>query len=258
MDQQQMALISLLFGGGMGMPQGKDVNSMKSLVDFLMSPDLGVITGSYDPYLTLDEEGPMSMEEAMPITSSYLGKTGTMGLIANGLWSGQMDYTEALAEAKRMSGEENSDIKGLDLTDEIGRMRNEIAAYNASGGQRSGGGRRKMDDPYSKAGYPTPDRQWSIENMPESAFLQQMRAAEKKPVFARPRTKQQGGGRVGSPSAAAAATRPQLEKVGGPSVADVRAMGELAGLQASGRTPFTDAFGERVQMLSMLRQLGVL
>lgn len=240
MDPQTLAMLSLLFGGGAGLPEGSSVNTTQDvLFNTILNPQWGMLTGSYDPYLTMPEQQYVADPSVgMPITTSASQGSGTMAEIANGLLSGSMPFDEALRILSKRQTDPKSDVFGMDLAGEVSKIRDEINSYNADVAQASAGG-TQQDNVYSKAGLPTPDRMYTAADMPKSARLQSLLGvlnrdaqglatdAEKYEGPA-PMVKMRSAGRQGSPSAAAGKNQPLLG--GAPrSAEEARRMAEATG-----------------------------
>lgn len=225
MPPDMLAMLLMMNGG---VPSTGDVNASQDLLfNYLMSPEFGALTGTYDPYLTVDQSGALSPEVGMPITYSALQSEGVLGEIANGLLNGTMSYADALNLAKQAETTEGTTTFGLDgvIQDEVGKMRDEINKYNSQAA-RSGGS--NTDNIYAKAGLPTPDRQWTVADAPMSENVQKrmadIAALERRIASAEERLGDpnsitvEAAGRRGSPSIAAergpTATKDGREKVG--------------------------------------------
>lgn len=302
-DPQTFAMLSLLGGNG-GLPDTKSVNVTQDLLfNTLLDPMWGVLTGTFDPYLTVPQYEAQYVPDpsvGMPITTSAAAGSGVMARIANGFLSGNMTYEQAMSELTKAQKDPNSDIFTLDLSREVDRMRDEINSYQAARAEAEANPKlvQQPDNVFTKAGLPTPDRQWTRNDMPMSAFLQQMADAlvsannnldSKGSMFdaPAPTVRTRSAGRRGSPSAKARRFVPENRGLGDNSVSmmmvdpkwskakkqygydvqraarqkaivDSRAAGELKGLQMTGRTPFKDAVMERLNQLAMLRQLGIM
>lgn len=216
MDPQTLAMMSLLFGGGAGLPEGSGVNSMQDvLFNTILSPNWGMLTGSYDPYLTLPEQQYVpDPSVGMPIAFSAAQGQGTMARIASGLMSGDMPYDDALRFLAKNQADPAADVYGMDLAGEVSKIRDEVNSYNAQVAEAQFGGANQSDNVYAKAGLPTPDRQYSFEDMPKSARLQALMGAIGKDDAGlakqaalyegpAPMVRMRSAGRQGSPSAAA-------------------------------------------------------
>lgn len=235
MPPDMLAMLLMMNGG---VPSTGDVNASQDLLfNYLMSPEFGALTGTYDPYLTVDQGGGVAPPEiGMPITMGYASGTGTMAEIAQKLWSGEWTYATALQQLTNKQMEPESDVYNLDLTPELSKMRDEINDYTQRAAQ---GGGTNQDNVYAKAGLPTPDRQWTVADAPMSERVQSrmadisamersIAAAEKR--LGDPTTVTiEAAGRRGSPSIAAerssTATKDGREKVAGGTLPDEGAEG---------------------------------
>jgi hypothetical protein len=213
MDPQTLAMMSLLFGGGAGLPEGSGVNSLQDvLFNTILSPNWGMLTGSYDPYLTLPEQQYVpDPSVGMPIAFSAAQGEGTMARIASGLMSGDMPYDDALRFLAKNQADPAADVYGMDLAGEVSKIRDEVNSYNAQVAEAQFGAANQGDNVYAKAGLPTPDRQYSFEDMPKSSRLQALMGvigkgdedlAKQAALYEgpAPTVKMRSAGRRGSPS----------------------------------------------------------
>lgn len=177
MDPNALAFMSMLFGTSGGKTQS--LNKTQDLMSWLFDPNFAILTGSYDPYLTLGQQAYVPDQSvAMPTLMSESRGTGTLARIANGLLGGAMTYSGALGELTKAQATEGSDVFGLDLKDQVSKMWDELSKYQQDVDKAAfDQSNAAAETPYAKAGLPTPDKRWAVEDMPSSDMMDAMKAA---------------------------------------------------------------------------------
>lgn len=174
MDPTLLALlVQLMSADSSGASKG--TNTMQdALFSMLLDPSFGVLTGTYDPMLTVqpvpDDSYAASPEVGMPITMSYINGGGKMAEIAQGLLGGQLTFDQALRDVENATADENSELFGQDLTDlkdELSTLRTEINDYaaKAAEAQYNAAQVQPRTDKYAEMGLPLPQEQYTPDTM---------------------------------------------------------------------------------------------
>lgn len=168
MDPQVLAMMMMLGFDPTG--SGKSVNLAQDITGgSLMNPMWGMLTGTYDPMLLVPQSTAPSMDQAAPFTFRYANSTGTMSDIARGVLE-NMTRTEARTVLKNAISDQNSDVAGQDINDlmsDVDAMFSEVKDYNKAVQQSAAAdAKAAQENPYAKAGLPSPFEQWSAETVP--------------------------------------------------------------------------------------------
>lgn len=170
MDPQILAMMMMMGFDPTG--SNKSVNLAQDVTGgSLMNPMWGMLTGTYDPMLLVPQSTAPSLDQAAPFTFRYANSTGTMSDIARGVLE-NMTRTDARTMLKNAIADQNSDVAGQDINDlmsDVDAMFDEIKDYNDAANKAAVADAQAMqDNPYAKAGLPSPFEQWSAETVPSS------------------------------------------------------------------------------------------
>jgi hypothetical protein len=169
-----LSLIRFFTGsdGATSSTNAKDLNYLQDFLSYLMSPDTGVGTETYDPLLTVP---PQYVSPGTPVLDSFeTGSTPIWASVARRIRAGQINPAGAVAEvAKDLGFQYDDEIKnGMSLVDvrkyvdemfkELKDEQNAQAAYAKSVQEF------EQNNFYGKAGLPQPTEQYSVDTLPYS------------------------------------------------------------------------------------------
>jgi hypothetical protein len=150
----------------------KDLNYLQDYLAYLMSPNTGAGTDSYDPLLTV---APQYASPGTPIMDSFeTGSTPIWASVARRIRAGQINPAGAVAEIAKDFGIEYADeIKnGTSLTDiqkYVDEMFKELKdEQNAMAEHAKATQEFEQTNFYGKAGLPQPTEQYSVDTLPYS------------------------------------------------------------------------------------------
>ena len=157
--------------------QNKGTDNINDLIRLLMSPEFGMFTGTYDPMLAAGE-APSPFVDSTPMTLRYMNSGNpVIANVAAGLLSGEYDALSA-KQVLRAEAEKGT-LTGFDTTtldSAVDSMYDEIvkndAARSAHEAQATAGGPR--NDPYAKAGLPSPLEQYQAGYDAQGNFVSNM------------------------------------------------------------------------------------
>jgi len=167
-------LLQFVTGGSSGASStpAKDLNYLQDYLAYLMSPNTGAGTDSYDPLLTV---APQYASPGTPIMDSFeTGSTPIWASVARRIRAGQINPAGAVAEIAKDLGIEYADeIKnGTSLTDiqkYVDEMFKELKdEQNAMAEHAKATQEFEQTNFYGKAGLPQPTEQYSVDTLPYS------------------------------------------------------------------------------------------
>jgi hypothetical protein len=159
-------------GGGSSGSAAKDLNYLQDYLAYLMSPNTGAGTGSYDPMLTV---APQYVSPGTPIMDSFeTGSTPIWASVASRIRTGQINPAGAVAEIAQDFGIEYADeIKnGISLADiqkYVDEMFKELKDEQAAQAAHAKATQEfQQTNFYGKAGLPQPTEQYTVDTLPYS------------------------------------------------------------------------------------------
>jgi hypothetical protein len=174
MANDPLHLLQYINGGSSGSSgsAAKDLNYLQDYLAYLMSPNTGAGTDSYDPLLTV---APQYVSPGTPILDSFeTGSTPIWASVARRIRAGQVNPAGAVAEVAKDFGIEYADeIKnGISLTDiqkYVDEMFKELKdEQNAQAEHVKATQEFEQTNFYGKAGLPQPTEQYTVDTLPYS------------------------------------------------------------------------------------------
>jgi hypothetical protein len=182
-DPNFTALIQQIFNqsGGKGEP------TAKAMMDMIMSGKMGALTDTYSGGQQ-PQQYVASPQVAMPTAYDYLNAQGPMADIVRQMMSSDPSVHITPDGAQRLlvsqTQDSNSPLFGQDvgfLTSQLNKVSQEINDYSAANAkQQWAASQPDPNNPFVKAGLPTPDQRWTGDSVPYqmNASEAQMMAAE--------------------------------------------------------------------------------
>jgi len=159
-------------GGSTSSTAAKDLNYLQDYLSYLMSPNTGAGTDTYDPMLTV---APQYVSPGTPVLDSFeTGSTPIWASVARRIRAGQINPAGAVAEVAKDFGIEFADeIKnGISLQDiqkYVDEMFKELKdEQNAQADHAKAVQEFEQSNFYGKAGLPQPTEQYTTDTLPLS------------------------------------------------------------------------------------------